>query len=100
MLVQHLVNKKVVKSRSTTWDIPHVVYIKYYVATTCGGCPRMHPNGRAIFLLGVCDRGAARGGSSQFSHIKMENTKTATEAKEMKEKLLCCASYPSSGPSS
>ena len=20
-------------------DIPHVVYIKYYVATTCGGCP-------------------------------------------------------------
>ena len=21
------------------WDIPHVVYIKYYVATTCGGSP-------------------------------------------------------------
>ena len=71
MLVQHLVNKKVVKSRSTTWDIPHVVYIKYYVATMCGGCPRMHPNGRAIFLLGVCERDAAGVLSSLTSHIKI-----------------------------
>ena len=26
-------------SSSFSWDIPHVVYIKYYVATTCGGSP-------------------------------------------------------------
>ena len=25
--------------RHNAWDIPHVVYIKYYVATTSGGCP-------------------------------------------------------------
>ena len=35
--VQH--NNEFTIGEATVRDIPHVVYIKYYVATTSGGCP-------------------------------------------------------------